>query len=66
MDRNPAAWALQSSQAMASHVLTELAGQPIVPVATERLSRSFRNKVYQKLVTREKTTHGSVLSPLAL
>ena len=38
---------------MAAWVLTELAEQPFQPVTGERVGRNVRNKIFQKLQTRE-------------
>uniref|UniRef100_K3W7Z7 THIF-type NAD/FAD binding fold domain-containing protein n=1 Tax=Globisporangium ultimum (strain ATCC 200006 / CBS 805.95 / DAOM BR144) TaxID=431595 RepID=K3W7Z7_GLOUD len=41
-------------QTMAAYVLCDLANQPFVPEAVARLSRDQRNKLYQKLLDRER------------
>lgn len=42
-------------QTMAAYVLCALAGQPFVPEAVARLSRDQRNKLFQKLLDRERS-----------
>lgn len=41
-------------QTMAAYVLCDLAGQPFAPEAIARLSRDQRNKLFQKLLDRER------------